>query len=128
MPRLYDRDVRATDRGPYPNAGRYPGVDIRCEPLPRPAAIPVEPKGELVMRCPRSRLEGHGLIVQVGAIAPGQSLATARWGIPVVAERPAAWWLGLLGTWWRDGWKDPLAPILGALLCLTAAVMLRRGI
>jgi len=97
--------------------------------MARPAAIPVEPQGELVMRCPASRLAGDGLLLQVGAIAPGQSLATARWGIPVVAVRPAGWWLEQVPTWWRDGWKHPLSVLLGAALSLgAAAAMLRRSV
>lgn len=129
VPRLYDHRVRVEDRGPYPDVSRYPGVDVRCEPQPRPGAIPVEPQGELVMRCPAARLAGDGLLLQVGAIAAGQSLATARWGIPVVAARPAGWWLAQVPGWWRDGWAHPLAPLLGAVLSLGAAIgMLRRSV
>lgn len=129
VPRLYDHNVRTADRGPYPDLSRYPGLDAQCAPTSRPGAIPVEPRAELVMRCPAARLADDGLLLQVGAIAPGQSLATARWGIPVVAVRPAGWWLGQLPTWWRDGWNDPVAVLLDAFLALGAAVaMLRRSV
>lgn len=129
VPRLYDHRVRMADRGPYPDISRYPGLDAGCAPMSRPGAIPVEPGAVLVMRCPAARLADDGLLLQVGAIAPGQSLATARWGIPVVAARPAGWWLDEVPTWWRDGWKDPVAVLLGAFLSLGAAVaMLRRSV
>ena len=129
VPRLYDHRVRTADRGPYPDVSRYPGLDAGCAPMSRPGAIPVEPRAELVMRCPTARIAEDGLLLRVGAIGPGQSLATARWGIPVVAVRPAGWWLEQLPTWWRDGWKDPVAVLLGAFLSLGAAVaMLRRSV
>ena len=125
--------IRRYDPGHIGYFSEFPrGLDAHCHPVEMPpdrreeAALEVAAGEGLTLRCAKRDIGRDGILVRIGARAPGGERVSYDEIIPVV--RPLFGWTSGIGDWLVEGWTEKPRPAAAVALVLAiAALLLWRG-